>query len=85
MFAHDLCQSQIEYLSNSTDLNRKDRAKRYNKSSIFNLQSSIFNSGLSGLGLFRASNRSDPNALIDDGTGIEVSRVVYYFTEKLGN
>jgi hypothetical protein len=68
MFAHNLYQSQIEYLSNSTrreapfeslwverrgrmiDLNRKDRAKRYRKSSIFNLQSSIFNSGLSGLG-----------------------------------
>jgi hypothetical protein len=52
MFAHDLCHSQIEYLSNSTrreplsrtiDLIRKDRAKRYHKSSIFN-------SGLSGLG-----------------------------------
>ena len=27
MFAHDLCHSQIEYLSNSIDLNRKDRAK----------------------------------------------------------
>ena len=26
MFAHDLCHSQIEYLSNSIDVNRKDRA-----------------------------------------------------------
>ncbi len=26
MFAHDLCHSQIVYLSNSIDLNRKDRA-----------------------------------------------------------
>ena len=38
MFAHDLRHSQIEYLSNSTrrtiDFNRKDRAKRYHKSSI---------------------------------------------------
>jgi hypothetical protein len=41
MFAHDLCHSQIEYLSNAIDLNRKDRAKRYHKSSIFNLQYSI--------------------------------------------
>jgi hypothetical protein len=50
MFAHDLCHSQIEYLCNSTrreplgrtiDLNRKDRAKRYHKSSIVNRQSSI--------------------------------------------
>jgi hypothetical protein len=28
----------IEYLRNSIELNRKDRAKRYHKSSIFNLQ-----------------------------------------------
>jgi hypothetical protein len=41
MFAHDLCHSRIEYLSNSIDLNRKDRAKRYHKSSIFNRQYSI--------------------------------------------
>ena len=41
MFAHDLCHSQIEYLSNAIDLNRKDRAKRYHKSSIFNRQYSI--------------------------------------------
>jgi hypothetical protein len=27
MFAQDLCHSQIEYLSNSIDLNWKDRAK----------------------------------------------------------
>jgi hypothetical protein len=27
MFAHDLWHSQIEYLSNSIDLNTKDRAK----------------------------------------------------------
>ncbi len=52
MFAHDLCHSQIEYFSNSIDLNRKDRAsllrrngyegrERYHKSSIFNRQYSI--------------------------------------------
>jgi len=41
MFAHDLRHSQIKYLSNSVDLNRKDRAKRYHKSSIFNRQYSI--------------------------------------------
>jgi hypothetical protein len=41
MFAHDLCHSQIEYLSNSIDFNKKDRAKRYHKSSIVNRQSSI--------------------------------------------
>jgi len=34
MFAHDLCHSQIEYFRNAVDLNRKDRAKRYHKSSI---------------------------------------------------
>ncbi len=28
MFAHDLCYSRIEYLRNSTDFNRKDRATR---------------------------------------------------------
>jgi len=27
MFAHDLCHSQIEYLRDSIDFNRKDRAK----------------------------------------------------------
>ncbi len=50
MFAHDLCHSPIEYFRNSTrreplgrtiDLNRKDRAQRYHKSSIFNRQYSI--------------------------------------------
>jgi hypothetical protein len=41
MFAHDLCHSQIEYLSNSIDFNRKDSAKRYHKTSIFNRQYSI--------------------------------------------
>jgi len=41
MFAHDLCHSQIEYLRTAIDLNKKDRAKRFNKYSIFNLQSSI--------------------------------------------
>ncbi len=63
MFAHNLYQSQIEYLSNSTrreapfeslrverrgrmiDLNRKDRAKRYRKSSIFNLQFRLVQGG----------------------------------------
>ena len=40
-FAHDLWYSQIEYLSNSIDLIRKDRAKRNHKSSIFNRQYSI--------------------------------------------
>jgi hypothetical protein len=28
MFAHDLCDSQIEFLGNSIDFNRKDRATR---------------------------------------------------------
>ena len=41
MFTHDLWHSQIEYLCKSIDLNKKDRAKRYHKSSIFSLQSSI--------------------------------------------
>jgi hypothetical protein len=41
MFADDLCHNQIEYLANSIDLIRKDRAKRYHKSSIFNRQYSI--------------------------------------------
>ena len=41
MFAHDLCDSRIEYFRNAIDLNRKDRAKRYHKSSIFNRQYSI--------------------------------------------
>jgi len=41
MFAHDLCYSQIEYFRTAADLNKKDRAKRFNKYSIFNLQFSI--------------------------------------------
>ncbi|CAB1081049.1 hypothetical protein D1AOALGA4SA_8713 [Olavius algarvensis Delta 1 endosymbiont] len=41
MFAQDLCHCRIEYFWNAIDLNLKDRAKRYNKSSIFNLQFSI--------------------------------------------
>ena len=36
MFAHDLYHCRIEYFRNAIDLNWKDRAKRYNKSSIFN-------------------------------------------------
>jgi hypothetical protein len=39
--AHDLCHSRIGYFRNAIDLDREDRAKRYHKSSIFNLQSSI--------------------------------------------
>ena len=38
MFVHDLRHSQIEYLSNSIDLNRNGRTKWYHKSSIFNIQ-----------------------------------------------
>ena len=38
MFAHDLCHCHIEYFRNAIDLNWKDRANRYNKSSIFNFQ-----------------------------------------------
>jgi hypothetical protein len=41
MFAQDFCDTQIQGLINAIDLNLKDRAKRYYKSSIFNLQSSI--------------------------------------------
>jgi hypothetical protein len=41
LFAHDLWHRQIENLSNSIDLNRKDGAKRYHKSSIFNIQSRL--------------------------------------------
>ncbi|CAB1078347.1 hypothetical protein D1AOALGA4SA_6097 [Olavius algarvensis Delta 1 endosymbiont] len=33
--------SQVEYFRTALDLNKKDRAKRFNKYSIFNLQSSI--------------------------------------------
>ena len=58
MFAHDLYHSQIEHLNNSIDLNRKDKAKRYHKSSIFN-------SGLSGLGI---SPRPSAVAAVFKGT-----------------
>ncbi len=58
MFAHDLCHSRVEYFRNSIDFNRKDRATRGASAcaaraipQIFNLQSSIFNSGLPGLGV----------------------------------
>jgi len=56
MFAHDLYHSRIKYLSNSTsrepldrtiDLNRKDRAKRYHKSSIVNIQFRLVRVGIS--------------------------------------
>jgi hypothetical protein len=53
MFAHDLCYSRIEYLRNFIDLNRKDRAKRFHKSSIFNLQFRLVRVG--GLRLWRIS------------------------------
>jgi hypothetical protein len=39
--AHDLWPSRIEYLSNPIALSRKDRAKRYHKSSIVIRQYSI--------------------------------------------
>ncbi|CAB1069025.1 hypothetical protein D1AOALGA4SA_535 [Olavius algarvensis Delta 1 endosymbiont] len=39
MFAQDLCYSQIENFGAAIDLNKKDRAKRFNKYSIFNLKS----------------------------------------------
>jgi len=38
MFAKELFHSRIEYFKNAIDLILIDRAKRYNKSSIFNLQ-----------------------------------------------
>ncbi|CAB1075517.1 hypothetical protein D1AOALGA4SA_3337 [Olavius algarvensis Delta 1 endosymbiont] len=41
MFAQDLSHKQIEDISNSIDFYKRDRAKRYHKSSIFNLQSSF--------------------------------------------
>ncbi len=52
MFAHDLCHSQIEYLRNSIDSNRKDRATRGACAAraipqIVNIQ---FGSGFAGLG-----------------------------------
>ena len=56
MFAHDICHIQVEYLINSIDFNRKDRAtcrvvaEGEAWSDTTNIQSSIFNSGLSGLG-----------------------------------
>ena len=61
MFAHDLGHRQIEYFKNAIELNSKDRAKppvlrgcapapRRAIQQIFNLQYSIFNSGLPGLG-----------------------------------
>ncbi len=48
MFAQDLCHSQVEYLSNSIDFNRKDRAKRYHKSSIVNIQFRLVRVGFMG-------------------------------------
>ncbi|CAB1072134.1 hypothetical protein D1AOALGA4SA_1452 [Olavius algarvensis Delta 1 endosymbiont] len=41
MFAQDLGYSRIECFKDAMSLNLNDRAKRYSKSSIFNLQSSI--------------------------------------------
>jgi hypothetical protein len=57
MFAHDLCPSQIGYFRNAIVLDRKDRAKRYHKSSIFNRQSSIpvYPDWDSGFGSIKAS------------------------------
>ena len=47
MFAHDLCDSQIEYLRNSIDFNRKDRAIAIPQ--IVNIQ---FGFGFAGLGIY---------------------------------
>jgi len=58
MFAHDLCDSQIEYLRNSIDFKGKTAQHaapapvlRERLPQIFNFQYSIVNSGLSGLGI----------------------------------
>jgi hypothetical protein len=49
MFAHDLCISQVEYLRNSIDFNKKtERSDTTNRQySIVNIQ---FGSGFAGLG-----------------------------------
>ena len=48
MFANDLCHSQIEYFRNAIAFKLKRQSEAIQH--IFNLQSSIFISGLSGLG-----------------------------------
>ena len=68
MFAHDLCHGQIEYFS----LRLVDPAARRGRLSIkiektersdtTNLQSSIFNSGLSGLGVYYVTSNRCRNA-----------------------
>jgi hypothetical protein len=67
MFAHDLCHSWIEYFRKSIDLNRKDRATRGASAcatraipQIFNLQSSIVNSGFAGVGVNKGHNFEKP-------------------------
>jgi len=55
MFAHNLCHSQIEYLRNSIDFNRKtERSDTTNRqSSIVNRQ---FGSGFAGLDTSKIEN-----------------------------
>jgi hypothetical protein len=50
MFVHDLCHSYFEYLKKTIDFMEKDRAKRYDKSSIFN-------SGYARLGIFISNGK----------------------------
>ncbi len=69
MFAQDLWHSQIEYLSNSIDLNRKDRAKRYHKSSIFN-------SGFAGLGIYSIFLVFTESPLVAVAVGISMLKVL---------
>ncbi|CAB1077247.1 hypothetical protein D1AOALGA4SA_5039 [Olavius algarvensis Delta 1 endosymbiont] len=46
MFAQELFHSRIEYFKSAIDLYLNDRAKRYHKSSIFNLQFRLAQVGL---------------------------------------
>jgi hypothetical protein len=71
MFAHDLCHSQIEYLSNSIDFNKKDRAKRYHKYSIFNIQFRLVRVGFAPI-----KSRSPRRSLQAGGQG-RLKQIIY--------
>jgi hypothetical protein len=65
MFAHDLCHSQNEFLKNSIDFNSKDRATRgasvcAARAISTNIQFSIVNSDLSGLGVSKGNKATMP-------------------------
>ena len=63
MFAHDICNSQIEYLSNSLNFTRKDRAKPpLRPVSLYSLGAG---SGLAGVARLRLGERYHKSSIFN--------------------